>query len=113
MNILFKAAKLGFFRNTDDADVVIGVDRPLTPLVPAGNPAADDCVESIRERETTLGIDVMDRLLALGNRPSLSSGFLLLRPFVVVVDEDGIFADALADAFALGPEPAPAVVPGQ
>ena len=42
LNILFNAAKLGFFLNTDDADVVIGVDRPLTPLIPlaAATPAS-------------------------------------------------------------------------
>ena len=72
--------------------MVIGVDRPL---IPAGR--FDDWVESILDRETTLGMDVMERLLALGKRPSFKSDFLPL------VD---VFA-----ALTLGPEPEE--VPGQ
>ena len=92
MKIRFSAEKLGFFRNTDDADVVMGVERPLTPTG-----RFDDCVESILDRETTLGMDVIERLLALGNKPSFRSDFLLL------ID---VFA-----ALTLGPEPEE--VPGQ
>ena len=58
----------------------------------------------------TLGIDVMERLLALGKRPSLSSGFLDR----LVVDDEDFFGGFVLD---LGTEPEVlvvlVVVPGQ